>query len=285
MREAPRSEAIGASVGAPATGAARTAAPRGTSELDVGPFRFAGDRRGLLLLHGFVGTPFEMRPLGQALARRGFTVHGPLLAGHAPGLRDLGGTAWPDWYASVEAALEELRADCDVVGVCGLSLGGLLTLELARRRRAEVRAIATLAAPLFIARVLTVAIRSSQRSSLLRRLAVPKLIGSDIADREMRRLNPRPAGGMPVRALGSLVELMDHVRPRVGEIDRPALVVHGRRDHTVPPASADAIANGLRGPVERMTLERSFHVLTLDVEREALFRRVGDFFEQQLAVN
>jgi carboxylesterase len=251
------------------------------SEVDVTPFRHRGGRRGVLLVHGFAGTPFEMRGLGAALAARGFAVSVPALAGHGPDSARLRGTAWTDWLGSVEAAFDELRADCDVVGVCGLSLGGLLSLELARRRPGQVAALALLATALYLPPWQARGIRRASRSWLLKRLAMPKPLGSDIADPAMRRRNPTRS--MPFATLASLVDCMEHVRPRLGEVACPALVAHGRKDHTIPFACADELAARLAGTVERMTLERSFHVLTLDLEREALFARIGDFFERHLA--
>src|SRR5579871_2854406 len=132
---------------------------RAVAGVDAGPFAFDGDRRGLLVVHGFTGTPFEVRPCGEALNARGFTVVGPRLAGHGGSIGELSSTRWPDWYATVENAFDELRARCDAVALCGLSLGGLLTLELARRRREQVAAIAVLSVPLWLPRWQTGAIR------------------------------------------------------------------------------------------------------------------------------
>lgn len=251
--------------------------------VSTSPFRLPGDRRGLLCIHGFTGSPFEMRMLAEAMAARGYTASGPRLAGHDPAARALGRSRWPDWLASVEEAFDELRAGCDVVGVCGLSLGGLLALELARRRPSQVGAIAVLAAPLFLSPRSTRGIRALLRVPLLRDVPLPKLAGSDVADPAMRRANPALPGGMPLAPLGSLLDLGDHLRPRLGEIRTPALVAHAVHDHVVPAGCADAIAAGLAGPVERLTLTRSFHVVTIDVEREDLFRRIGDFFDANLS--
>src|SRR5262249_60755178 len=95
------------------------------------PFELRGDRRGVLLLHGFTGTPFEVRSLGEALhARLGVTVSGPLLAGHGGSARALAATGWRDWEASALSALVELRARCDGVVVAGLAVGCLLARRL-----------------------------------------------------------------------------------------------------------------------------------------------------------
>ncbi|MDH7489150.1 MAG: alpha/beta fold hydrolase [Anaerolineae bacterium] len=99
--------------------------------LDPKPFYFRGGPVGCLLIHGFTGSPPEMRPLGEYLARQGLTVSGPLLAGHGTDYHDLAKTTWRDWYASAEEALVRLQAECVRVFVGGLSLGSLLTLRLA----------------------------------------------------------------------------------------------------------------------------------------------------------
>ena len=249
----------------------------------LAPFRFDGGRAGVLLVHGFMGSPYEMRPLGEALAARGFSVVGVALAGHGPEWRRLRDTTWPDWYRSVEDAFDELRVRCDVVAVCGQSLGGLLTLELARQRREQVAAIATLAAAMWIAPWMTKGIRRAGRSRIGRRFVIPRWGGSDVADRVAKKLLPTK-GGMPISALNQLVDAMEAITPRVGEVDRPALIVHSPHDHTIPFACAAHLAAGLAGPVEQMTLERSFHVISIDLERAAVFARVGDFFARTLAL-
>jgi carboxylesterase len=93
----------------------------------------AGNRVGLLLLHGLCGTPLEMRYVAYGAARSGFTVHCPLLAGHGGAESDVASATWQDWYASAEKALHRIRENCDVVIVGGLSTGALLALLLAAR--------------------------------------------------------------------------------------------------------------------------------------------------------
>ena len=110
---------------------------------DKSPLSIAGDSRGVLCLHGITGTPFEIRPLAEALGRRGCTVLAPMLAGHGGTLGDLAASGWPDWLASAEAALDSLQARVGggPVAICGFSMGGLLALRLARHvPRADRRA-------------------------------------------------------------------------------------------------------------------------------------------------
>ena len=249
---------------------------------DAEAFRLDGDRRGVLLVHGFTGTPFEMRPLGDHLAARGYSVVGPRLAGHAGSVADLGATRWQDWLRTVEEAFDELRARTDAVVVVGLSMGGLLTLELARRRREELRAIVLLASALRLQPFLERLIRWAGRSRWMAPRAFPKWGGSDIRDVAMRKRNPS-SPGFPVGALNSLLDLAAHAGAHLGEVDRPALVAHARRDHTIPFAAHAQLLAGLGAHVEEeLVLERSHHVITLDVERELLFHRIESFLARKL---
>src|SRR4051812_23731529 len=117
---------------------------------DKAPLFRRGGPRGVLCLHGFTGTPFEVRPLAESLAGRGFTVAVPALAGHCGTMAELSRTRWPDWLASAERGLDELLQEVGggKVAVAGFSLGGLLALRLARLRPESVAALAVMAAPL-----------------------------------------------------------------------------------------------------------------------------------------
>ncbi|HEX8952534.1 MAG TPA: alpha/beta fold hydrolase, partial [Polyangia bacterium] len=172
------------------------------SPRDSQPFSFGSGARGVLVVHGFTGSPFEMRLLGEDLAGRGFAVDGVKLAGHAGTTSELAQTTWHDWYRSASDAVDRLRARVGGarVAVVGLSMGGLLALELARQRRGDLAAICVMSAPLWLP---PQAERFSQvmaRLPLVRRLALPKLAGSDIRDAEMKRRNREavPRAGMPL---------------------------------------------------------------------------------------
>jgi carboxylesterase len=114
------------------------------------PISIAGDARGVLCLHGLTGTPFEVRPLAEALGASGYTVEVPLLAGHGATLRDLAATQWSDWLASAERALDDLhrRIGSRPIFLVGFSMGGLLALRLARQFPERIAAQVIMAAPL-----------------------------------------------------------------------------------------------------------------------------------------
>jgi carboxylesterase len=244
--------------------------------------------RGVLCLHGFTGTPFEVRPLAEALAGHGFTVIAPALAGHCGTVEELARTRWPDWLASAEAALDRLLADGHGarVGVAGFSLGGLLALRLARLRPQQVAALAVMAAPLRLRPYQVRVVRALARlPALLRRgpLGVlPKLRGYDVVDEQMQLTNPGLAG-MPVAGLASMLELAELVRRDLPDIQVPTLVAHGERDRTVPLQDSLELVGSLGAPVvERLFLPRSGHLIAIDVERSTLIEAVSRFFHVHL---
>jgi carboxylesterase len=162
-------------------------------------------------------------------------------------------------------------------------MGGLLTLELARRRPDELVAIAVMAAPLWLPPAAVEFARRMTSVPLLRGFVLPKLAGSDIRDPEMKRRNGIAQGraGMPVRALQSLVELGEHLRDKLGEVRTPTLLAHSERDHTVPFACMDAIAHRLgTSDYAKLVLHDSFHVVTLDIERERVFSATAAWLDR-----
>jgi carboxylesterase len=251
---------------------------------DKSPLSIAGDGRGVLCLHGITGTPFEVRPLAESFGRLGCSVEAPMLAGHGGTLGDLARTTWRDWLNSADAAINRLQTRvCGApVAICGFSMGGLLALHLARLYPASISALVVMAAPLRLRRLQVVGIRTVMRLPLdfgARPWAgVPKLDGSDISDPEMRYKNPG-LRAFPFAALEQLLDLMDATRADLPAIHTPTLVVHGRQDHTVPMEDSLELTGSLGSEViERLWLDRSFHVVTLDVERAAVAEAAARFF-------
>jgi carboxylesterase len=255
---------------------------------DKTPLFLRNGPRGVLCLHGFTGTPFEIRPLAEALAGQGFTVSGPALAGHCGTLEELAATRWPDWLASAEAALDHLLGEVGggPVAVAGFSLGGLLALRLARLRPGDVAALAVMAAPLRLRPYQVAAVRALSRlPPALRRgvlAQVPKLGGYDVVDLAMKQQNPGlPA--MPVVGIASLIDLGEVVRRDLPDIRIPTLVAHGERDRTVPLGDSLELAGSLgAAEIERVFLPRSGHLVAIDVDRSVLIPAVSRFFNVHL---
>jgi carboxylesterase len=242
------------------------------------PFDLPGDDRGVLCVHGFTGSPYEMRYLGERLHARGYSVLGPALPGHGSTVEDLEATAWQDWVAGVDDAYHRLLSRCRQVCVVGLSLGGLLTLYLATQRPG-ITAIASLAAPLWFDGLGGLAARWLGPGGALagvRRL--PKVGGSDVRDPRVRRENPSyPV--IPTRAFNQLTACMRVVDDALPQVAAPLLVLHANQDHTAPVASARRIARLARAERLRL-LPDSYHLITVDIERDIVAAEVGVFFDR-----
>ncbi len=250
---------------------------------DKTPLVASGDGRGVLCLHGVTGTPFEVRPLAEALARAGCTVEAPLLAGHGGTLADLALTGWPDWLRSAEAAMDRVRAAVGgrPIALAGFSMGGLLALRLARLYPERVSALVVMSTPIRLRRLQVLGIQAASRLPFnfrkLPGICIPKLNGSDISDPEMRYANPG-LRAFPLAALAALVDLMQTVRADLPSIVTPALVVHSRQDHTVPMDDSLELTGCLGSEViERLWLEKSFHLVLQDVERSEVIERTLQF--------
>jgi len=241
--------------------------------------------RGVLCLHGFTGTPFEVQPIADALRAGGYDVEMPLLSGHGLDPLALETTGWADWLDSARAAFEVLaRRVPGRVAIVGFSMGGLLSLELAKAAPERVAALAVLSAPLRLRRFQVGGIRllgmipPRWRRGRLR--AIPKSIGSDVAHPDLRgKILGLPA--MPLRALESLLELMAVARVGLQQVLAPTLVAHGRHDHTVPIADSVELSRLLgAATVERLWLENSFHLVGVDVDQALLIDAIQRFFAE-----
>ena len=239
------------------------------------PLSIDGGHIGVLLSHGFTGSPASMKPWAQNLADRGFTVRVPRLPGHGTHWRELNRVGWEDWYAELDAALSQLRDTCDYVAICGLSMGGALALRLAELRPDDVDAL-VLVNP-------AIAMRDWQ----LRLLPVLKHllpstpgIGNDIKKPGTDEVGYQRT---PLRALHTFVRAWPVVAADLGKVTAPLLVFRSTDDHVVDATSLPLIQQGVSSSVtEFVTLTDSYHVATLDFDAQLIFDRSADFLTQHL---
>lgn len=243
------------------------------------PFELVGeDDLAVVLVHGFTGTPYEVRYLGEQLARAGYTVRGPRLPGHGTSLDELDRARWQDWAGAVDDAVTELGRRCRQVAVVGQSLGGLLALHTASQRP-QVACVGSLAAPLWLEGLSGHVARWTREGGPLARVRrLPKLGGSDVRDRRAKAENPC-YDAIPTRALGELLAFMEVVDAELPAVTQPVLVVHATHDHTAPVACARRIAEGTRA-VRTRILPRSYHLIAIDVERDIVAAEVIRFLRQ-----
>lgn len=256
--------------------------PPSRPQVDTTPFFFDGSGLSALLIHGLTGTPYEMRYLGERLAAAGIRVKGVRLAGHAGAPEDLGGTTHDNWYESVVSGLEELHGYGDPTVVVGLSCGAVLAARLAEDQREAVAAIVTLSPAFFIPWKLTAALRAVELlGPLTRRIYLHNDAGSDIHDQSARLVHPS-ASLMPLSAPIELLKLSSMVRRKLDRVIQPTLIVHSIGDHTCPcEKNVDYLMEHLGSAEKRaIILEESFHVITVDSEKERVANEVIGFANQ-----
>lgn len=223
-----------------------------------------------VVLHGLTGSPQSVAGLAAALEAAGLAVEAPLLPGHGTSLEDLAGCGWDDWTAAAEAAYRRAAAVGGPVVVVGLSMGGALAAGLAAAHGD--------AAGLFTVNPFVDPPAPSFQDLLADLLAAGEAylpgIGGDMADPDAHE---DAYDRVPVAALLSACRGLDSLAPRLADIRCPVLILTSRHDNVVATVSSDLLAGAVAGPVERVWLERSRHVATLDVERDEVERRTVAF--------
>lgn len=240
------------------------------------PFEATGGPEGALVLHGFTGSPFSMRGIAEKLADAGLTVELPRLPGHGTSVADLLTTGWGDWSAAADHAYLDLAARCSRVAVVGLSMGGTLACWLAERHP-EIVGLALVNPAV---EPLPDGLRAALREMLDGGTEVAPGIGSDIAKPDTDEL---AYDGMPVAPVLSMFDGVAAVAAALGDIRCPVLLLSSREDHVVAPSSGDLLEASAGGPVERVWLERSYHVATLDYDRDEVEDRTATFVTSMLA--
>ncbi len=251
--------------------------PGNPEPLNTEPFYLKRGPVGCLLLHGFTGTPPELLPLGEYLAQRDITVSCIQLPGHGTTPQDMIKTRWEDWAGAAEQGLFDLRKECEEVFVAGLSMGGALTLYLAARYDlpgAASLAGATLVTDWRVKWLLPVIGRFVKY--------FPKDKADEFEDPEMRKLH-KSYDHFPLPCIASLNNVgLPQVRAGLPGIKCPMLILHSRSDEMLTMSNAELIFNNISSEKkEFVKLDRSGHVVTLDVEREIVFEKVYDLIERE----
>ena len=237
------------------------------------PFAHDGSDTGVLLCHGFTGTPQGLRDWGQYLADVGYTVRIPRLPGHGTTWQEMNRTRWQDWYAAVDTAFRALHAQCSHVVVGGLSMGGALALQLAQDHGPRVSGL-----------VLVNPAIKFEDPRLVALPVIKHLVGSfpgianDIKKPGVTELGytrtPLKAGHSQIVAWRSIIRDLP-------EVTQPVLLLRSPQDHVVPASSSALLLSKISSQdVTEVLLEESYHVATLDNDAPRIFAESADFIER-----
>ncbi|TLM82821.1 carboxylesterase [Pseudarthrobacter sp. NamE5] len=246
-----------------------------TSSLDHSPFSStfagAGPRIGVVLSHGFTGSPHGLRDWAQALAAAGFAVRMPLLPGHGTSWQELARTRWQQWHGALDDAYLELDADCDYVFSAGLSMGGALALRIAATR--------PVAGVILVNPALVIDDPRAPLAGILKLVmrSTPAIANDILKEGMDEGAYPRT----PVAAAHELNKMFRDTLRLLPRVTAPVLGYRSTVDHVVSHSSLAALQRGLtHAPLELVRLENSYHVATLDHDAGRIFHGSVEFIRQ-----
>ncbi len=238
---------------------------RGAEPFDLGP---KSASHAVLFLHGWTSSPRELVFLAEKVAEAGFHCRGLLLKGHGLTLSDLAPTRYADYLAQSEAALLELRATHASIFICGLSMGGLLGLDLAARHPDKVAGLLLLA-PFLRPWGRTLGLPNHW---LIGRVPLTGNISKSIAG---PILDPKGAAGhiayhaMPAKAMVSVVLAGRALNRKLPAIVCPTLILHDVHDTTSDFTGSLELIRDLGSDDKTLiAFTHSNHILTLDYDRD-----------------
>lgn len=239
-------------------------------------FYFPGNKTGILLIHGFTGSPSEMRYLGDYLKDKNFSVRGVLLKGHGTSPKEMKKTNYKDWIQSAEQSYLELAELCDEVFIVGFSMGGAIALHLAKKY--DVKGIISLSTPMKIlnrqyyigAAVKYLSFAIGKQSKIVKQKD-PFIISYDKTS---------------VKCIISFMQLINMVKLDLHKVEKPILIMQSYGDGTVHPSSANFIYTKVASTDKSIIfLHNSGHVITCDSEKEQVFEEVHNFINKRCSYN
>jgi Esterase/lipase len=258
---------------------------------------FPGSRIGVMLVHGLAGTPVELKAIAKRLNRYGFSVLCPLLAGHCSSEADLVATAWSDWTNSMEHAHACMAEHMDALFVGGLSAGAVLSLYMAQRKPEGVRGLALYSTTLrwdgwSIPKLRFLLPLVLRLPYIGKRYRFEEVYPYGIMNEKLRtrihalmHSGDSAAAGLastPGTSLRELWRLVDIVKKNLNKTFTPALLVHAKNDDIADLGNALYVKKHLAGPSELLLLENSYHMITLDQERNTVCDATAAFFHTLL---
>ena len=235
------------------------------------PFSLGTGDAGVLMVHGFTGSPVSMKPLGVGLAAHGLRVEGIRLPGHGTTIADLRERHWSEWVDEAARGVDALRSSCSTVVVFAQSMGAAVALHLAATQPDAIDGLALANPYVFDARLLVTPVGRL----VLREV---KGVADDISiDGVTELAYPR----MPVPAVAEMAAMLKVVRGELGRVSQPLLVFRSGTDHVIPSSNARKVLDGVGSSrKELVECPNSFHVVTLDRDAPLVLERTLAFVRE-----
>jgi carboxylesterase len=221
---------------------------------------------GIVLVHGYTGSPSAMRPWAEYLNQKGYTVRVPLLPGHGTKPEDLHEIKWQQWPAKVESELAELWKSCTKVFICGFSMGGGTTLHVAGRNSSALSGI------ILVNPMIHIPFVGTKLAYLYSR--IQKFRNSSGDDIKRPGVTQGGYDAMSTRGIYQILQMLKYTRANLHKVKVPLQLFHSVDDHTLPASNTKIVLRGVGSPVkERIELTNSYHVATLDYDAEIIFEK------------
>ncbi|MFA9560006.1 alpha/beta hydrolase [Evansella sp. AB-rgal1] len=220
-------------------------------------FHIPGNSIGILLCHGFVGTPQSVEYIGKKFAAKGYTVRAPRLTGHGTNPYDFETATYYDWISDLEANYYALKKTCSEIYVAGQSMGGLLALVLASKIK-DIAGIITI----------NVAYEVPGYEKYKNRVS-PRFLEESAPDMKAEGVHEITYPVVPITAIKELLRLKQYTKSVIQDVECPVLLFHSTIDNVVPPACTMDVFDEVRSThKEIIELKNSYHVASMDFDRD-----------------
>ncbi len=231
---------------------------------------------GVLLIHGYTGSPSAMRPWAEYLNQKGYTVRVPLLPGHGRKPEDLNEINWQQWPEKVESEMAELLRNCTKIFICGFSMGGGTTLYIATKYSSKLSGI------ILVNPMIHIPFVGPKLAFLFS--CIKKFRNSSGDDIKRPGVTQGGYNSMSTKGIYQILQMLKYTRAHLHNINVPMQLFHSVDDHTLPVSNTEIIMKGVGSRTkQRIELTNSFHVATLDYDAEVIFENSRIFIESHSA--
>lgn len=223
-----------------------------------------GNHIGVLLCHGFNGTPQSMEYLANRLAKKGFTILAPRLSGHGTHINDLEHVHYSDWIHNLLAAYKKLGETCSDIFIVGQSMGGALTLQLASLNL-DIKGIFLLNPAI-----------TDVSYQIYENKSYPAFIDEGRPDIKDETAFEITYDQVPIKAVNELLSLMEDTREKINHVSCPITIFKSIVDHVVPPSNSEFIYEQVQSKKKTIIpLHHSYHVASMDFDKELIAEEIN----------